>query len=309
MGGGQSKAQKLQSQRRANKPQLPQHQTPEQHYQFLISEPISRYLWNTQFDYENLISEILFSISIKRCMDYLQYFKPHMRYIKKAEKLYNDVTQCCLYESKFNDQDKKIMIGVLILFFSLYHISKFQVIFSSSDKKWWEGTYFVSLQKYVELPPKKNESYIQTFALFMSDYFQSRFHELKPQNDNKKVDLVSVRVLADYYLQFLYSDSISYLTDSDQFVKDYAQIKQPNYQTYGRYKLESNIKIMSKKQKQQQQLLYQQQLQDSKTPSQQIEDMEKQFKFLSDHSLIENSIIQDKNKEQVQIVQETQKLE
>ncbi|CAD8195234.1 unnamed protein product [Paramecium pentaurelia] len=309
MGGGQSKAQKLQSQRRANKPQLPQHQTPEQHYQFLISEPISRYLWNTQFDYETLISEILFSIIIKRYMDYLQYFKPHIRYIKKAEKLYNDVTQCCLYEAKFNDQDKKYMTGVLILFFSLYHISKFQVIFSSSDKKWWEGTYFESLQKYVDLPPKNNESYIQTFGVFMSEYFQNRFQELKPQNDNKKVDLVSVRVLADYYLQFLYSDCLSYLTDSDQFVKEYAQLKQENYQTQGRYKLESNIKIITKQQKQQQQILYQQQLHNSKTPSQQIEDMERQFKFLSDHSVIENAINEDQNKEQTQLVQETPKQE
>ncbi|CAD8095456.1 unnamed protein product [Paramecium primaurelia] len=289
MGGGQSKAQKLQSQQRANKPQLPQHQTPKQHNQFLISEPIQRYFWNSQFDYENLISEILFSISIKRCMEYLQQFKLHMRYIKKARNyimmLHNVVymNQNLIINIKNND-------CVLIPFFSLYHISKFQVIFSSSDKKWWEGKYFVITQKkYVKL-------YFIIIFIFL--IISKILYHLKRKALFK---LLFFLCLTDYQLQFLYSDSISYLTDIDQFVKEQELIKQQNYQTYRRSKLESNVE----KQKQQQQLLYQQQLQDSKIPTQQIDDMEKQFKFLSDHSLIE---IQEFSQKQKQ-VQETQKSE
>ncbi|CAD8130277.1 unnamed protein product [Paramecium sonneborni] len=130
-----------------------------------------------------------------------------------------------------------------------------------------------------------------------SEYFQTRFQKLRPQNDNKKVDLAFLtyiylifgKINPQYLQEYLqeYHDCLSYLTDSDQFIKDSAKPKQLNNLKQVKFKLESNIKIITKQQKQQQhQLFYQQQLHNSETPSQQIEDMVKQFSILKQQNQI-----------------------
>lgn len=139
-GKGSEAKQRL---KKINKPMMPPNaHTPDAQLAFMLSELISRYIWDEKPESEILVKDLVSEVRIRRLLDFLMFFKNNMRYIRQSERLYAEMVLACQNEARWNDEDKKKAELVLIFLVNLYHIEKFRAIFVKSTRKWWLGKYF-----------------------------------------------------------------------------------------------------------------------------------------------------------------------